>query len=64
VPTLRDIGMLGPRLRAAFADLGVLDFQQVDIEAVMTHDEVAAAEVDERRRAQVEQTIAAGRESI
>jgi len=64
VPTLRDIGMLGPRLQAAFADLGVLDFQQVDIEAVMTHDEVAAAEVDERRRAQVEQTIAAGRESI
>jgi len=63
VPTLRDIGMLGPRLRTAFADMGVLSFEDVDIDNVMIHDEAAASEVDQRRKAQVEQTIATGRDA-
>jgi len=63
VPTLRDIGMFGPRLQAAFADMGVLDFKDVDIEVVMAHDESAASEIDQRRQDQVEETIAVGRTS-
>jgi hypothetical protein len=62
VPTLRDIGMFGPKLRAAFADMGVLAFEQVDVDAVMANDEHAAEVVDARRREQVEETIAAGQE--
>jgi P-aminobenzoate N-oxygenase AurF len=62
VPTLRDIGMFGPRVRAAFADMGVLGFEQVDVEALMAHDEHVADEVDARRAAQVQDTIETGRQ--
>jgi hypothetical protein len=62
VPTLRDIGMFGPKVRAAFADMGVLGFEQVDVEALMADDEQVAEAVDARRAAQVDDTIAAGSE--
>jgi len=60
VPTLRDIGMFGPKVRAAFADMGVLGFEQLDVEALMADDEAVAATIDDRRRQQVQDTIAAG----
>jgi hypothetical protein len=60
VPTLRDIGMFGPKVRAAFADMGVLGFEQLDVEELMADDEAVAATIDDRRRQQVEDTIAAG----
>jgi hypothetical protein len=59
-PTLKDIGLFGPRVRAAFADMGVLGYSDVDLDALIRDDERTAAEVDAGRRAQVEQTIAAG----
>jgi hypothetical protein len=62
VPTLRDIGMFGPKVRAAFTDMGVLGFEQLDVEALMANDEAVAATIDDQRRQQVEGTIAAGRE--
>jgi para-aminobenzoate N-oxygenase AurF len=62
VPTLRDIGMFGPKVRSAFADMGVLGFEQVDVEDLMANDETVAEAVDARRRQQVEGTIANGRE--
>ena len=60
VPTLRDIGLFGDRVRNAFADMGVLGYTSVDIENVMADDERAASEIDAGRVRQVEETIAAG----
>ena len=60
VPTLRDIGLFGDRVRDAFADMGVLGYTSVDIENVMADDERAASEIDAGRVRQVEETIAAG----
>ncbi|HEV8648720.1 MAG TPA: ferritin-like domain-containing protein [Actinomycetes bacterium] len=60
VPTLRDIGLFGPKVRAAFTDMGVLGFEAVDVEELMASDEGIAEGIDAERRAQVEQTIAAG----
>jgi len=60
VPTLRDIGLFGPKVRAAFADMGVLGFEAIDVEELMATDEGIAESIDAQRRAQVEQTIAAG----
>jgi hypothetical protein len=49
VPTLKDIGLWGPRIRKAFADMGVLDFAETDLEAVMAEDERTAEEIDAAR---------------
>jgi hypothetical protein len=46
VPILRDIGLWGPRIRGAFADMGVLAFADADLDAEMANDEVAAQEFD------------------
>jgi hypothetical protein len=62
VPTLRDIGMFGPKVRAAFADMGVLGFERLDVEALMADDEAVAETIDADRRRQVEGTIEAGRQ--
>jgi hypothetical protein len=50
VPTLRDIGLWGPRIQNAFADMGVLDFADTDLEVVMAEDERTAEELDAARR--------------
>jgi len=60
VPTLKDIGLWGPQIQKAFVDMGVMDYSQVDVEALMADDESKAAEIDRARVAQVEQTIEAG----
>ncbi len=57
VPTLKDIGLMGPKVRAAFADMGILGYADIDVEAVMAYDESAAEEIDAQRIAQVDQTI-------
>jgi P-aminobenzoate N-oxygenase AurF len=63
VPTLRDIGLFGPKIRAAFTDMGVLGFEQVDVEDLMANDEQLAAGFDAERMKQVERTIADGADS-
>jgi hypothetical protein len=60
VPTLRDIGLFGPKLVAAFEDMGVLGYQAVDVDELMQDDERIAEGIDAERRAQVEKTIAFG----
>ena len=60
VPTLRDIGLFGPKIVAAFQDMGVIGYQAVDVDELMRNDEQIAEGIDAERRAQVEQTIAAG----
>ncbi len=51
VPCVKDIGLWGPRVQHAYADLGVLDAATVDLDAVMREDEQIAERVDEERYA-------------
>ncbi len=57
-PTLKDIGLFGPRVRTAFADMGVLGYSDVDLDALINDDERTAGEIDAARRLQVGETIA------
>jgi hypothetical protein len=50
VPTIKDIGLWGPRIRRAYADMGVLSYADVDAEGLLARDEQVAAEFDARRR--------------
>ena len=56
VPTMKDIGLWGPRIRKAYADMGILGFADVDAEAMRAEDERVALEFDTRagRRARAE----------
>jgi hypothetical protein len=58
VPTLKDVGLFGSKVRRAFADMEVLGYGDVDLDTVMADDERAAGEIDAARRQQVEDTIA------
>jgi hypothetical protein len=49
VPTLKDIGLWGPRLRGAFADMGVLDFAELNTEEQGLADENVAQEMERLR---------------
>jgi hypothetical protein len=67
VPIVKDIGLWGEKIQKAYADMGVLDYAAVDIDAVMRQDEDIADRIDEekalRARAdQVHETIALGAE--
>ena len=58
VPTVKDIGLWGEKVRRGYEQMGVLEFAEVDIQAMQDNDERVARELDERRR-YVRQTIAA-----
>ena len=49
VPTVKDIGLWGPRVRRAYEQMGVMEFAQVDAEALLDNDNRVAAEFDARR---------------
>jgi hypothetical protein len=49
VPTIKDIGLWGPRIRKAYADMGVMAYADVDAEGLLARDEQVAAEFDARR---------------
>ena len=57
VPTVKDIGLWGPRVQKAFADMGVMDYAKVDVETVLANDGKVAEDFD--RRMFVEKSIAA-----
>jgi hypothetical protein len=59
VPTIKDIGLWGPTVQRAYAEMGVIDFASADPEALSAADERVAEELDARRR-QVEETIERG----
>lgn len=46
VPVLRDIGMLGSKVRAAFEDMGVMGFVETDLDALVAEDDAVAQEFD------------------
>jgi hypothetical protein len=47
VPCVRDIGLWGPKVQHAYADLGVLDAAGTDLDALMRDDEEIAERIDQ-----------------
>ncbi len=50
VPTIKDIGLWGPRVRKAYADMDILGFADADLDALGRRDEEIAAEFDQRQK--------------
>ena len=51
VPTIKDIGLWGPKIRRAHANMGILGFAEIDTQALAENDERVAEEFDARRGA-------------
>ena len=49
VPTVKDIGLWGPRVQKAFEDMGAIEFAEVDAEAMLENDQRVAADFDAGR---------------
>jgi hypothetical protein len=49
VPTMRDIGLWGPKIRAAYEQMGIIGYQDTDVAAMSERDEQVAEEFDARR---------------
>ncbi len=49
VPIVKQIGLWGPKVRAAYEDMGVLQYADTDIDALFKSDEDRAKELDERQ---------------
>jgi hypothetical protein len=50
VPTVKDIGLWGEGVRKAFSDMGVLDYAEVDLDAMARNDEDIARRFDEKKK--------------
>ena len=61
VPIVKDIGLFGPKVKACFESLGVIDFQDLDPDAMSASDEQIAEEMD-RRKAEIMEAVAVGAE--
>jgi hypothetical protein len=46
VPTVKDIGLWGPKVRKAYADMGVIQFQDLDPDQLSAQDELIARKLD------------------
>ena len=57
VPTVKDIGLWGPRVQKAFADMGVLDYAKIDVAEQLANDGKVAEDFDAKMF--VEKSIAA-----
>ncbi|HEX2031986.1 MAG TPA: ferritin-like domain-containing protein [Actinomycetota bacterium] len=49
VPTVKDIGLWGKKIQRAYADMGVLQFQDADPDALSAQDEALARKLDTSR---------------
>jgi hypothetical protein len=49
VPTVKDIGLWGPRVRKAYEDMGVMQFAEIDAQALLDNDNRVAEDFDARR---------------
>jgi P-aminobenzoate N-oxygenase AurF len=58
VPTMKEIGLWGPRIQKAYADMGVLGFADTDVEALSAHDEAVGESFDRQR--EIERVAAVG----
>ncbi|MEW2360088.1 ferritin-like domain-containing protein [Spirillospora sp. NPDC029432] len=61
VPCVRDIGLWGDKVQAAYADMGVLDNAKSDLEVLMRQDEEIAERIDEER---YERELAARKQEV
>ena len=52
VPIVKDIGLWGPKVQHAYADLGVLDAAKSDLDALMRDDEDIAERMDHEQTAE------------
>ncbi|MFL6114786.1 MAG: aminobenzoate oxygenase, partial [Catenulispora sp.] len=59
VPTVRDIGLWGPRVREAYAAMGVLDHAAANVEDLMKADEDLAERLDREKRFAAEEAARA-----
>jgi hypothetical protein len=59
VPTVKDVGLWGEKVRRGYEQMGVLQFSEVNIEAVQEDDQKIARDFDARRK-HVAEVIAAG----
>ncbi len=57
VPTIKDIGLWGPRSQKAFAEMGVMEYAKVDVVEQLANDGKVAEEFDKKMC--VERAIAA-----
>jgi hypothetical protein len=57
VPTVKDIGLWGPRIQKAFGEMGVMDYAKIDVVEQLANDGKVAEDFD--RRMFVEKSIAA-----
>jgi hypothetical protein len=57
VPTIKDIGLWGPRVQKAFAAMGVMEYANIDVAEQLAHDGKVAEDFD--RKMFVEKSIAA-----
>jgi hypothetical protein len=65
VPCVKDIGLWGPKVQAAYADMGVTSYASTDLSALMKSDEDIAEKIDEEkqlaaRRQEIAQVIRMG----
>jgi len=49
VPTIKAIGLWGPKVRRAYEDMGILAYAEIDTDALLREDERVAADFDARR---------------
>ena len=49
VPTVKDIGLWGPRVQTAFADMGAIEFAEIDSEQLLENDNRVAEEFNAKR---------------
>src|SRR5262245_28288455 len=49
VPTIKDIGLWGSKIRRAYSNMGIMGFADVDAAALMANDEKVAEDFDARR---------------
>ena len=47
VPTVKDIGLWGPRVQKAYTDMGVMEFADIDAEALLEQDQGVAERYDQ-----------------
>lgn len=61
VPSLKEIGLWGPRIQKAFTDMNVMEFANIDLDALAKSDEDVALEFDRlmaKQQSDVEEVIA------
>jgi hypothetical protein len=59
VPTVKEIGLWGPRIRKVYTDMGILGYADVDVEALGRDDERIAGEFDAARESSAPEALPA-----